>query len=73
MDKGAGVKVSVITVCMNAEKTIARTLDSVVSQTYDGPLEYIIKDGGSKDGTDRIVESFRDKFADKGIMFLDEE
>ena len=69
MDKGAGVKVSVITVCMNAEKTIARTLDSVVSQTYDGPLEYIIKDGGSKDGTLKIAESYRERFKERGIAY----
>lgn len=69
MDKGVGVKVSVITVCMNAEKTIARTLDSVVSQTYDGPLEYIIKDGGSKDGTLKIAESYRERFKERGIAY----
>ena len=64
-----GVKVSVITVCMNAEATIARTLQSILDQSYKGPLEYIIKDGGSGDDTLSIAYSFEDRFYDRGIDY----
>ncbi len=42
------IKVSVITVCYNAEKTIERTVESVISQSYPN-FEYVIVDGGSRD------------------------
>ena len=50
-------KISVITVCLNAEKAIKRTIESVLVQSYSS-LEYIIIDGESTDGTKQIVESF---------------
>ncbi len=59
---------SVITVCLNAEKTIGRTLESVLSQTKP-PFEYIIMDGESNDGTLRILEDHKERFAEKGIDF----
>lgn len=52
------MKVSVITVCYNSEKTIERTLRSVLSQTYQD-IEYIVIDGKSTDQTLRIAEKFR--------------
>lgn len=42
--------VSIITVCRNADKTIARAMQSVAEQTY-APIEYIVVDGGSTDRT----------------------
>jgi glycosyltransferase involved in cell wall biosynthesis len=42
--------VTVVTIAFNSIKTIERTIDSIVAQTY--PLvEYIVIDGGSSDGT----------------------
>ncbi len=51
------VKISLITVCLNAEATLGRTIDSVVSQQFDD-LEYLILDGGSTDRTSAIVSSY---------------
>lgn len=60
---------SIITVCFNSEKTIKRTMDSVLSQTV-APYEYIIIDGKSTDGTMDIIEEYRPLFAGKGIRFI---
>lgn len=49
------MKVSIITVCYNSEKTIEDTIRSVASQDYDD-IEYIIIDGGSTDSTLDIVK-----------------
>lgn len=47
--------VSIVTVTYNAEKTLARTLASVRAQTYPN-IEHIIIDGGSNDGTLRLIQ-----------------
>jgi len=66
------MKISIITVCYNSESTIEDTIKSVLSQDYDD-IEYIIIDGGSKDGTIGIVDKYADRIAkivsepDKGI------
>ena len=49
------MKVSIITVCYNSEKTIEDTIRSVASQTYRD-IEYIVVDGGSTDRTNEIVK-----------------
>ena len=61
-------KVSVITVCYNAESTIERTIKSVLMQTYL-PLEYIIIDGKSNDNTMEIVHAFADEFKEKDVEY----
>jgi glycosyltransferase len=48
-------KISVITVCLNSEATIAETISSVKNQEFEN-YEHIIFDGGSKDNTLKIVE-----------------
>jgi len=66
------MKISVITVCYNAVDTIEETIKSVIGQTYPD-IEYIVIDGGSKDGTVDIIKKYADKIAywvsepDKGI------
>lgn len=50
-------KLSLITVCLNSESTIADTINSVLAQDFQG-FEYIIFDGGSTDKTISIIESF---------------
>ena len=59
-------KVSVITVCYNAEASIGNTLKSVLDQTYND-FEYVIVDGASKDNTLKVVDSFKAGFEEKGI------
>jgi glycosyltransferase involved in cell wall biosynthesis len=54
------MKVSVITVCKNSEKTIERAIQSLVTQTYPH-IEYIVIDGDSTDGTKLIVERYGDR------------
>lgn len=66
------MKISIVTICFNNEKDIRATIESVINQTY-GDIEYIVKDGGSKDGTMAIVNEYKDKISkiisspDKGI------
>lgn len=61
-------KVSIITVCLNAEKTIKSTIESILQQNYHC-FEYIIIDGNSKDSTNRIIDSYLESFTEKGINF----
>ncbi len=46
---------SVITVCLNCKNQIGKTMESVLAQK-DADIEYIIKDGGSTDGTNGIID-----------------
>ncbi len=49
------MKISILTVCFNSEKTIADTINSVNSQTYKN-IEHIFVDGGSEDNTIKILK-----------------
>jgi glycosyltransferase len=51
------VKISVVTVCLNSERTIARTIESFLNQTYP-QKEMLVIDGVSRDRTVEIVNSF---------------
>ena len=65
--------ISVITVTRNAEKTIERTIDSVLQQNR-ADVEHIVVDGGSTDSTLAILERFNDQLEywisepDRGIF-----
>jgi glycosyltransferase involved in cell wall biosynthesis len=52
------MRLSIITPVFNAEKTIERTLLSVINQTHHFELEYIIVDGGSQDQTLEIIQKY---------------
>ncbi|MBQ9991375.1 MAG: glycosyltransferase [Lachnospiraceae bacterium] len=69
------ILVSIITVCYNSEKTIERTVKSMLSQSYSN-YEYLIVDGKSTDKTLDIVRQYEPLFqgrmrviseADQGI------
>lgn len=52
---------TIITVCFNSEKTIERTIQSVLHQTCQD-YEYIIIDGASTDGTMEMVRKYEPLF-----------
>lgn len=53
-------KVSIITICYNAAKTIEKTIQTVVTQSYPN-IEYVIIDGKSTDDTLLIVNKYKDQ------------
>ena len=63
--------ISIITVCFNSEKTIKKTLDSVLAQTYKN-YEYVIIDGKSSDNTLKIIESYVPLFKGK-LRYISEK
>jgi len=60
--------ITIITASYNSQKTIKKTIESVLNQT-ECNFEYIIIDGGSKDKTVDIIVSFLSKFKKKNIPF----
>lgn len=60
------VLLSIITVCFNAEKTIRKTLESILEQENIS-FEYIIKDGNSSDETNGIINEYKKSFYKKSI------
>jgi glycosyltransferase len=51
------MKISVVTVCLNSERTIALTIESFLKQTYPNK-EMLVIDGMSRDRTVEIARSF---------------
>jgi glycosyltransferase involved in cell wall biosynthesis len=49
-------KVTLITVTLNAARTLARTIESVQAQTF-ADIEHVVVDGGSRDGTCDLLRS----------------
>jgi len=52
--------ISIITVVLNGERHIEKTISSVINQNYER-MEYIIIDGGSTDGTIEIIKKYQDE------------
>lgn len=55
------MKISVITVTRNNGNLIARTIESVISQTYKN-IEYIIVDGASTDNSLALIKKYAQKY-----------
>lgn len=66
------MKLSIVTVCYNAAATITDTITSVRQQQHE-PIEYIVVDGKSTDGTVQVIRANESKIdrwisePDKGI------
>ena len=56
------LKISLITVTYNAERTIARCIESVINQDFKN-IQYIIIDGGSTDSTSQIIKMYKEYVA----------
>lgn len=52
------IKITIITVCFNAEQTLRETIQSVLGQTFQD-YEYLIIDGNSSDKTLDIVKEYK--------------
>lgn len=55
-------RISIVTVCFDAEAHIEQTIESVLVQTYPN-IEHVVVDGGSTDGTSAIIERYADRIA----------
>lgn len=51
------MKISIVTVCYNSDKTIEETFKSVKEQTFNN-IEYIVIDGNSTDNTISIIKKY---------------
>ena len=61
------MKISLITACYNSAGTIRTAIDSVLSQK-GVEVEYIVVDGGSKDGTVDIIKEYADKTLNSQLL-----
>lgn len=61
-------KVSVIIVTYNQADTIARTIESVLSQECDFPIELVIGDDASTDDTLSVARSYADRYDNIRIL-----
>ncbi len=62
VEKNLTPKISIITVCFNAERSVANTIRSVLNQQYPH-VEYIVIDGQSTDNTVAQISPYRSQLA----------
>ena len=65
-------KVSVIVPLYNAEKTLARCLDSILAQQRDFPIEIIVGDDGSSDMSRQLLSQYTEKYPEIIRPFFNE-
>jgi glycosyltransferase involved in cell wall biosynthesis len=53
-------KISIVTAVFNRQRTIADTIESVLSQSYAN-IEYIVVDGMSNDGTNEVIDRYAEQ------------
>lgn len=63
-------KVSIITINLNNESGLRKTMESVIHQEYPD-FEYIIMDGGSTDGSVQLIQELQNSF-DRNIHWKSE-
>lgn len=56
------MQISIIVVTYNQEETIGRTLDSILSQRYEGDFEIVIGDDASTDRTGEICRDYAARY-----------
>ena len=67
------MKISIITPAYNAERTLEKTILSVINQEIEAELEYIVIDGNSTDKTLDIIQKYQNRInlfiseTDKGV------
>ncbi|KGF46215.1 glycosyltransferase family 2 protein [Prevotella melaninogenica] len=66
------MKISIITVTFNSEKTLQDTLDSVLQQDYRN-IEHIIIDGGSTDSTVDLIRAYASKTTSHSVKWVSEK
>ncbi|MDE7273216.1 MAG: glycosyltransferase [Lachnospiraceae bacterium] len=64
--------VTILTPCFNSAKTIEKTLESIEKQTYTN-IEYIIIDGGSTDGTLKIINHHRNRLPKQFVLISEKD
>ena len=57
------MKISIITVCHNSQNTIEETINSVINQSAQHQIEYIIIDGASTDRTINIIKEYQKSYS----------
>ncbi len=65
------MKITIITVCYNAENVIEKTLRSVLLQSFLD-YEYLIIDGKSKDNTLQLIKEITSEYPDRDIKIISE-
>jgi len=61
------MKITLITACYNSAATIGTAIESVLSQK-GVDVEYIVVDGGSKDGTVEIIKEYAEKTLNSQLL-----
>src|SRR4051794_38349403 len=65
-------KVSVCMTSYNQERFIRQAIESVLSQKTDFPIELVISDDSSNDGTGEICDEYANRFPDK-VRYINRE